>query len=304
MIDFRYHLVSLMAVLVALTIGVILGAGPLQGPLSDTLTGQVDRLTQRQSELTEKNNRLETAIEQGQQFIDATSALTVSHMLTGVPVALVRTFDASDTAVTGMQSLLEAAGASVTVTARLEPAWLNDVDETTRQAVAKRLAGYVGDLAGAEASDEDILAAGLIVATTTNDENTQVVRDLLAADDAKLLTVSGSEPAQAVVLITATHADLGADTGAGKDLLMVRSTGRAIGATAGSGIIVGDAETDQDLIAMLRHDAVPVATSDSIAKPRGRIVAVLGLAAARNGHAAAFGTGLGATEAVPEVSAP
>ena len=33
MIDFRYHLVSLIAVFMALAVGVVLGAGPLQGTL-------------------------------------------------------------------------------------------------------------------------------------------------------------------------------------------------------------------------------------------------------------------------------
>ncbi|MDU5317282.1 MAG: copper transporter, partial [Varibaculum cambriense] len=58
MIDFRYHLVSLMAVLVALTMGVVLGAGPLQGKISDTLSGQVTALSKQQAELREANEDL------------------------------------------------------------------------------------------------------------------------------------------------------------------------------------------------------------------------------------------------------
>lgn len=298
MIDFRYHLVSLMAVLVALTIGVILGAGPLQGPLSETLTGQVDKLTQRQAELTEQNSHLEASLAESQEFISDTSALTVSGTLKDVPVALVKTSDASEDAVEDMTRLLAAAGAKVNVTAQLEPAWFATDAEGTRQALAKRLTGYLGDRVSAKSSDADILATGLFVALTTGDDTTKVIRDVLATSDAKLATVSGTTPAQAVVLVTGTNADLGKATGVGKDPLMIRATARSLARAPGSAIIVGDATTEKDYVALVRHASLGVATADTIASSRGRVNAVLGLVAARAGNAAAFGTGLGATQAV------
>lgn len=44
MVDFRYHLVSLVSVFLALALGIILGAGPLQNSIGDTLSGQVETL--------------------------------------------------------------------------------------------------------------------------------------------------------------------------------------------------------------------------------------------------------------------
>ena len=43
MIDFRYHLVSLIAVFLALAIGIVIGTTPLNGPVLDDLHGQVTR---------------------------------------------------------------------------------------------------------------------------------------------------------------------------------------------------------------------------------------------------------------------
>jgi hypothetical protein len=43
-IDFRYHLVSLVSVFLALAVGIVLGAGPLRENLGDQLTKQVDAL--------------------------------------------------------------------------------------------------------------------------------------------------------------------------------------------------------------------------------------------------------------------
>ena len=44
MIDFRYHIVSLISVFLALAVGIALGAGPLKETIGDTLTGQVEQL--------------------------------------------------------------------------------------------------------------------------------------------------------------------------------------------------------------------------------------------------------------------
>jgi hypothetical protein len=45
-IDFRYHLVSLVSVFLALAVGIVLGAGPLRESIGDTLTEQVQALRQ------------------------------------------------------------------------------------------------------------------------------------------------------------------------------------------------------------------------------------------------------------------
>ncbi len=38
MIDFRYHIVSIVSIFLALAVGIVLGAGPLQNQLGITLT--------------------------------------------------------------------------------------------------------------------------------------------------------------------------------------------------------------------------------------------------------------------------
>ena len=50
MIDFRYHLVSIISVFLALAVGIVLGAGPLQANLGDQLSDQVAALrTEKQA---------------------------------------------------------------------------------------------------------------------------------------------------------------------------------------------------------------------------------------------------------------
>ncbi|MDO4613565.1 MAG: copper transporter [Actinomycetaceae bacterium] len=304
MIDFRYHLVSLMAVLVALTIGVILGAGPLQGPLSETLTGQVDKLTQRQAELTDTNEQLKKQIASNEEFLAGVGIHAVAGTLDKVPVALVRTADASDAAVDKAGAYLEAAGATIVTQTRLEPAVFDEKAAGTRQAVAKRLAGYLGDAAGASAHDDDVLVTGIIHALTVADDNTQVIRDLLAAEDAGMLKGSyGNDPAEAIVVVTATSADLGKPTGADKDTAVVDALARGLGAHAGGGVMFGDALDNKDVLSIVRHNSIDVTSVDGIASERGLITLPLALHATRAGTKAAYGTGIGANQGVPEIGA-
>ena len=40
MIDFRYHLVSIASIFMALAVGIVLGAGPLKEDIGNTLTAK------------------------------------------------------------------------------------------------------------------------------------------------------------------------------------------------------------------------------------------------------------------------
>ena len=54
MIDFRYHLVSIVSIFLALAVGIVLGAGPLKGELGDTLNKEVAGLRQDKTDLNEQ----------------------------------------------------------------------------------------------------------------------------------------------------------------------------------------------------------------------------------------------------------
>jgi hypothetical protein len=71
-IDFRYHIVSLISVFLALAVGIVLGAGPLKGPISDQLAVQVERLRVEKDSLradldaqTARGDTLEEFVAQG-----------------------------------------------------------------------------------------------------------------------------------------------------------------------------------------------------------------------------------------------
>ena len=69
MIDFRYHLVSLISVFLALAVGIVLGAGPLRENLGDQLAGQVEQLRTEQEQLRTEAEQLAGENDQLSSFI-------------------------------------------------------------------------------------------------------------------------------------------------------------------------------------------------------------------------------------------
>jgi len=58
LINFRYHVVSLIAVFLALAVGVVMGYGVLGQPTVDTLQRRVDTVEQRSNEIRGENDVL------------------------------------------------------------------------------------------------------------------------------------------------------------------------------------------------------------------------------------------------------
>ena len=56
MVNFRYHIVSLTAVFVALCLGVVLGAGPLQSRISSGLASKATTASSNEALVQAQNN--------------------------------------------------------------------------------------------------------------------------------------------------------------------------------------------------------------------------------------------------------
>ena len=68
MIDFRYHLVSLIAVFLAVTLGIVIGTTALNGPILDDLESQVDALEQDKRSLEDRSQTLEGRLDSSNEF--------------------------------------------------------------------------------------------------------------------------------------------------------------------------------------------------------------------------------------------
>lgn len=123
MVDFRYHIVSIVAVFLALAIGIVLGAGPLKTSSDVQLKAQVSDLRTAQSALQGSLDQTRGQV----QFLDRFGAEVAPSLLggrlAGLDVAVVALPGADPSTVAGVLAVLRQASATVSVQARLTGSW-------------------------------------------------------------------------------------------------------------------------------------------------------------------------------------
>lgn len=123
MIDFRYHVVSIVAVFLALTVGLVLGASFLSKYAVDELKVQITGLTTDKNNLQQANRSQTTTLNQLNSYIGTTANSLVSGYLNSEYVTVVQ-ISGEDTGSTAtLLGLVGTAGATVTSNITLNPAF-------------------------------------------------------------------------------------------------------------------------------------------------------------------------------------
>ena len=130
MIDFRYHVVSIVAVFLALAIGIVLGSTELQGPTFNILNHTTAKL---QNELDQARSQLAAAqsqANQGEQYAAAVEPAVLRDLLPGQRLLIVTEPGAQPQVVSGISTAATDAGASVTGQIALQPKFFDSSDTT------------------------------------------------------------------------------------------------------------------------------------------------------------------------------
>ena len=109
MINFRYHVVSLTAVFLALAIGLVVGTAALNGPVADSLKNQIGALNKDNSNKRDQINQYREEINRNQDFATEVAPALLNGKLTGrklLVVALPGTNEYAD----GVESMLKVGG--------------------------------------------------------------------------------------------------------------------------------------------------------------------------------------------------
>lgn len=114
MIDFRYHLVSLISVFLALAVGIVLGAGPLKKPIGDSLQTQVDSLRTDRDSLRSKLDTSNGNIDKLDRYITQSAPVLLKGTLEGQAVTIVHSPETDAQTVKDVTGRLTDAGATVT----------------------------------------------------------------------------------------------------------------------------------------------------------------------------------------------
>jgi len=123
MVDFRYHIVSIVAVFLALAIGIVLGAGPLKTSSDVQLKAQVSDLRTAQSALQGSLDQTRGQVEFLDRFGAEVAPSLLGGRLAGLDVAVVALPGADPSTVAGVVAALRQASATVSVQARLTGSW-------------------------------------------------------------------------------------------------------------------------------------------------------------------------------------
>ncbi len=324
MIDFRYHMVSIVSIFLALAVGIVLGAGPLQQGITSTVSQELSQLRQDKSDL---RSQLE-AETQGAQARDAFTAAAnptlVADALVGRSVSLVLLPGADAGLAKSTATLLEAAGAQVSSTTTIHDAWASTDQQKSadRQQLADRLATSLGaDPASADGSAIDAVLAKMLVREPVSADSGVIstpdpsvvmaaVADLTQADLLEV-DVKTPIPAQLSVVIAAngapgtTEADKAA-MAAYVTLVTALDRGGS-GAVLASNVGVTGTPDELSVVNQLRADAdavKAVSTVDDAGLPMGEASIVFALDEQLAGGAGEYGLASGVTAAFAPLPAP
>ena len=310
MIDFRYHLVSLIAVFLAIALGIVIGTTQLNGKVLDDLRGQVSSLEQDKRDLEDNTQQLQTQQDNSEAFTTAVAPALVDGSLAGRSVALVITDDqvSSDT-VDEVTALIGQAGGTVSGTIRLTPAYSDPSKASALEnyvtggglppSVTLPTNGDAGQLTASVLAQ--VLMAKVAGPTPTTADLSSVLAGLtslevLSADSASVT------PANFAVVLTA-----GAFKGDDADErnAALAELAAALDAAGEGAVVAGDTASagDQGLVGVVRNDpatSAAVSTVDNVDTIAGQISTVLALGSEGDGTSGKYGTGQD-TQPVPPV---
>ncbi len=119
MINFRYHVVSLTAVFLALAIGLVVGTAALNGPVVDQLKNRVEALSKDNSNYREQANQYREELNRTQDFATEVSPALLNGKLTGRKILVVVLPSGRDYA-EGATAMLKVTGATITGTVTVQ----------------------------------------------------------------------------------------------------------------------------------------------------------------------------------------
>jgi len=118
-INFRYHIVSIVSVFLALAIGVALGGGPLKGEVDNTLVQQVKNDRATKTSLEQQINGLKSGNSFTDEFAKTVAPGLLGNSLQGRAVTMVVLPTAQQSDVAALSNLIGVAGGTVSGTVRI-----------------------------------------------------------------------------------------------------------------------------------------------------------------------------------------
>jgi hypothetical protein len=317
-IDFRYHLVSIVAVFLALAIGIVLGSTELQGPAYNLLDKTTSKLQNELGQVSSQRDAAQQQATEGEMYAQAVEPTVLRGLLTKQRLLIVTEPGAQSSVVSGISTAALAAGASITGQINLATKFF-DTSGTTQDSlnqttldVAQAAGVQLDSSATYQQQAAQVIASEILTTTASSDgkppaadQATNAATMLQAYAASQFLSTTGQPANSATLAIVVTPQNPPPDGSADQvdqvliplvtELAAKSSATVVVGSSAGSGA--------GSPIAVLRSNNVSsqVSTVDDADLVAGQTVAMQALAVRlAGGKAGSYGfTANGATAIAP-----
>ena len=322
MIDFRYHLVSIVAVFLALAIGIVLGTTALNGPVTRALTTTTGQLQSENQNLRSTNGALQQQVNGANSFAQTAAPQLLAHQLDGQRVLLVTAPGASAPMASGMTTTLKEAGATITGQIALQPRFFDTsastqsyLDSLSQNLAAQAKPSSLTLADGTPAQHAAQVLAGALLTRSdpagTGSGGGQAGNHDAPADSAVLsgfgqagfLTASAAPSARATLALMIAPANPEPATANAANQALTAVTA-ALGSGSMGALMAGSSSAagPGGAITALRgsSSAQQVSSVDDADTPIGQVTVAWAFSRQVNGHqAGSYGTGSGSTAVAP-----
>ena len=311
MIDFRYHVVSIIAVFLALGTGIVLGSTALDRPIIDDLKRRTEGLASDKAGLQDEVETLSRTVDADQEFATAIARIVLPGRLTGQRVTVVSATDAPKEVRDSVAASVRLGGGRVVSQVRLlprftDPAVAAEIDDLLARLPQSTANPPSGTLPRAAARLAEVLDAE--GAADADDAPATTIQVVSGFREAGLIEVDGPSvlPGDVVLMLLGPRDQReGEDADAAREREIAAMV-EVVGAFAGRSAVVlaapPGAAVPGTVLNAVRDNAALAArlsTVDSAGEPGGNIATVLALADAVRREFGHYGTGPDADAPVP-----
>ena len=292
MISFRYHLVSIVAVFLALALGIVVGTTALNGPITKDLRNQVNDAKKQRDALAGQVKLLQGQVDDAGQFASTYGAQLLAGALSGKNVLEVVLPGATPDMQDGLTSQINAAGGKVSGRITITKAYLDPSGGVGIVSLATGTSRPIGWTAPVT-SNADKLGGSLLAYVLLGHGQATDLTQVMGAFSALHMVSSDAQtitPSTTVVVLG--HGSIRANDYAGSAELSLVA---ALAQNGGHVVVAADnaSASQHGLIADVRStksDRDAISTVDNANTPFGEVSTVLALSGATKGLVGHYGT--------------
>ena len=304
MISFRYHLVSLIGIFLAIALGVVIGTTALNGAVLGDLRRQVSDLKHSNAAAAAQNQSLRQQAGSADLLAQTFGSKIAADVLAKKPVVLVGAPGASKGLRQAIASEIGSAGGTVSAQIQLASAFTDPSRASDIQSLASVGVHPLG-LQLPNTDNPGLLAGALLgYVLLGHGQGTDLTQVLAGFGTLNMLKVDGAAPAAGAALVLIAPGGLPKNDEGGAMLLALATE---LGTLGGPTVVAGDAASAQHggLVGLIRADGAAqkaVSTVDDANSALGQLTVALTVADSLAGHHAGYGTAAGAEALLPGAS--